>query len=43
MPAYAIFIKESTTNQADLDHYSTLAGPSLGGHPAKVLAAYGAQ
>ena len=43
MPAYAIFIRERTRDQAALDVYSPLAGASLDGHPAKVLAAYGPQ
>ncbi len=41
MPAYAIFIKENTIDPAELEIYSGKAGPSLEGHPAKVLAAYG--
>jgi len=43
MPAYAIFIRERTRDQAALDTYSPLAGASLEGHTAKVLAAYGPQ
>lgn len=43
MPAYAIFIRERTRDQAALDVYSPLAGASLEGHTAKVLAAYGPQ
>lgn len=43
MAAYAIFIRESTTNHAELETYSQLAGATLGGHPANVLAAYGPQ
>ena len=41
MPAYAIFIRERARVPAALDAYSAKAGPSLEGHPAKVLAAYG--
>ncbi|MBA4017213.1 MAG: DUF1330 domain-containing protein [Pirellula sp.] len=43
MPAYAIFIRERTRDQAALDVYSPLAGASLEGHTVKVLAAYGPQ
>ena len=43
MAAYAIFIKEKTRVAAGLEPYNKLAGPSLDGHPAKVLAAYGQQ
>jgi len=41
MPAYAIFIKEKTVDADELTVYAGKAGPSLDGHPAKVLAAYG--
>ena len=41
MPAYAVFIREKTRDQSDLDAYSPKAGASLEGHPAKVLAAFG--
>ena len=43
MPAYAIFIKQKTTDPAELVTYNSKAGPSLEGHSAKVLAAYGPQ
>jgi uncharacterized protein (DUF1330 family) len=43
MPAYAIFIREATTNPAELDVYGPLAEASLAGQPVQVLAAYGAQ
>lgn len=43
MPAYAIFIRERTRDQAALDVYSPLAGASLDGHSLKILAAYGRQ
>lgn len=41
MSVYAIFIKEKSIDPAELEIYSSKAGPSLNGHPAKVLAAYG--
>lgn len=41
MPAYAIFIKEKTIDPHELTIYNSKAGPSLDGHPAKVLSAYG--
>ena len=41
MPAYAIFIREKLRDPQVIDAYNSKAGPSLGGHPAKVLAAYG--
>ena len=43
MPAYAIFIRERTTDPAELVTYTKKAGPSLAGHPIKILAAYGPQ
>ncbi len=43
MPAYAIFIREATTDNAELDAHGPLAEASLTGHPVQVLAAYGAQ
>lgn len=43
MPAYAVFIRKSTRDQAELDAYTPKAGASLAGHPVKVLAAYGRQ
>ena len=43
MPAYAIFIKEKTRVPKEIEIYSGLAGATLDGHPAKVLAAYGKQ
>ena len=42
MPAYAIFIREKLRDPEVMEKYNAKAGPSLGGHPAKVLAAYGA-
>lgn len=43
MPAYAVFVRESIQDQAEMDVYSSLAGGSLEGHDCRVLAAYGAQ
>jgi hypothetical protein len=43
MPAYVIFIRESTLDQSELDAYAKMAGPSLEGLPIKFLAAYGRQ
>ena len=42
MAAYIVFIKEREHDAAIMAEYSGKAGPSLGGHPAKALAAYGA-
>ena len=41
MPAYAIFIRESTRNASELATYSEKVGATLEGHPVTVLAAYG--
>jgi uncharacterized protein (DUF1330 family) len=41
MSAYAIFIRESTRDAAELATYSKQVGATLAGHPVKVLAAYG--
>ena len=41
MPAYAVFVRHSTQDQAELDAYSKSVGPTFAGHPAKILAAYG--
>lgn len=41
MAAYAIFIREKLRDPKVIDVYNSKAGPSLDGHPAKVLAAYG--
>ena len=43
MAAYAVFIRESTRNPSELQTYSQKVGPTLAGHPVKVLAAYGRQ
>ena len=42
MPAYALFIREKVRDPEGMKVYDSKAGPSLGGHPAKILAAYGA-
>jgi uncharacterized protein (DUF1330 family) len=42
MAAYAIFIREKLRDPDVIEKYNDKAGPSLEGHPAKVLAAYGA-
>lgn len=41
MSAYAIFIRDNTTDQQELDTYSELAGKARGDHPLTALAAYG--
>ena len=41
MAAYAVFIRESTRDPAELEAYSQKVGSTLAGHPVKVLAAYG--
>lgn len=43
MSAYAIFIRESTRDAAELETYSQQVGATLAGHPINVLAAYGPQ
>ena len=43
MPAYIIFTREKTTDQAEMDVYNGLAGATLAEHPAEVLAFYGKQ
>jgi uncharacterized protein (DUF1330 family) len=43
MTAYAVFIRESTRDAAELATYSRKVGATLAGHPVKVLAAYGDQ
>lgn len=42
MTAYAIFIRERTTDAAALADYGALARPSMAGHPLTPLVAYGA-
>lgn len=41
MPAYIVFVRDKTRNQAELDAYTPKAVASLEGHPLKMLAAYG--
>ena len=43
MSVYAIFIRETTKNEAELAAYMPKAAASMAGHPIKVLAAYGRQ
>ena len=43
MPAYVIFIRERVTDPAEMEMYSSKAGPSLKDRPVKVLAFYGAK
>jgi len=43
MTAYAVFIRESTRDPAELQTYSEKVGATLAGHPISVLAAYGRQ
>jgi uncharacterized protein (DUF1330 family) len=39
--AYIVFIRDKTTNQAELDTYSANVGPSMAGHACTPHAAYG--
>jgi uncharacterized protein (DUF1330 family) len=41
MPAYAIFIRDSTRDAKELETYSKVAPPTLAGHPVTVRVAYG--
>lgn len=41
MPAYAIFIRESTTDPEEMKTYGQLAGPTIASYKAQPLAAYG--
>ena len=43
MAAYAVFIRESTRDQAELAAYTPKAAASMAGHAMTVLAAYGRQ
>jgi uncharacterized protein (DUF1330 family) len=43
MTAYVIFIREQTTDQAELDRYGELARATGAEHPRKRLAFYGKQ
>src|SRR5260221_4535640 len=41
MPAFGIFIRETTHDHSELAVYTSKAPASMVGHPIKVLAAYG--
>lgn len=41
MPAYIVFIRDKTLDQAELETYWQQAPATLEGHPINVLAAYG--
>ena len=41
MPAYMVFIRETTLDQSELDAYASKVRATMEGHPLKVLAAYG--
>lgn len=41
MPAYMIFTRERTTDQAEMDIYAPMAGASLPGHPITPRVFYG--
>ena len=41
MSAYAIFIRDKTIDQAEMDAYSAQVGATLQGHSVEILAAYG--
>jgi len=41
MSAYAVFIRDQTLDQAEMDLYSAKVGPTFKGHPVEILAAYG--
>ena len=43
MAAYAVFIRDKTKDPAEMEKYSQKVGPTLEGHPLKILAAYGRQ
>ena len=43
MPAYVIFVRERTHNQAELDAYAAAVAPLIQGVPIRFLAAYGRQ
>ncbi|WP_312417676.1 DUF1330 domain-containing protein [Comamonas sp.] len=43
MTAYALFIREETIDQSELDLYASLVPASLNTHSPKILAAYGEQ
>jgi uncharacterized protein (DUF1330 family) len=41
LSAYAIFIRDNTIDQQELDTYSVMAGKARGDHPITTLVAYG--
>jgi uncharacterized protein (DUF1330 family) len=41
MPAFVVFIRESTSNAAEMEVYGNLALPTLAGRPARPRAFYG--
>lgn len=41
MPVFVVFVRDSTTNQAEYDIYASKVRATLAGHPVKILAAYG--
>ncbi len=41
MSAYAIFTREKTLNQAEMDIYHQLVKATFAGHDVKILASYG--
>ena len=41
MPAYMVFIGETTLDQSELEAYWSKIRATLEGHPIKILAAYG--
>ena len=41
MPAYMVFIRETTLDQSELEAYWSKILATLEGHPIKILAAYG--
>ena len=43
MPAYAVFIREKTVNQKELEIYWSKVEETFAGLPIKILAAYGTQ
>jgi uncharacterized protein (DUF1330 family) len=43
MAAYAVFIREETLDQSEMDIYASLAGPQFDKYSPELLAAYGAQ
>jgi uncharacterized protein (DUF1330 family) len=41
MPAFMVFIRETTLDQSELEAYWSKVRATMEGHPIKVLAAYG--